>query len=188
MEPCEGGKDDTHNLPASSGCTRVMPSSIDASCSVKSKISRERVSLETTRRVGSYWHHPSRAESRTNCRRSLLACRACSACLRSVMSRAIFDAPVMLPSAKAWPANVRARTEVTATASLDGPRARCPAQRAGRDEGTASRHEQRSAFHLPRRDQDQLAAKPRPGAPGGAYCVFAGPRLMPVRPALSCIG
>ena len=35
-------------------------------------------------------------------------------------------------------------TEATATASLDGPCARCPAQRAGRDEGTASRHEQRN--------------------------------------------
>jgi hypothetical protein len=34
--------------------------------------------------------------------------------------------------------------EPSAAASLDGPCARCPAQRAGRDEGTASWHEQRN--------------------------------------------
>ena len=50
----------------------------------------------------------------------------------------------VLGTVKAWPANAGARTEATATASLDGPCARCPAQRAGRDEGTASRHELRN--------------------------------------------
>src|SRR5437899_1298843 len=50
----------------------------------------------------------------------------------------------VLGAVKAWPANAGARTEATATASLDGPCARCPGIRAGRDEGTASWHEQRN--------------------------------------------
>ena len=60
----------------------------------------------------------------------------------------------VLGTVKAWPANAGARTEATATASLDGPCARCPAQRAGRDEGTASRHEQRNCT-----DQERAMSK-----------------------------
>jgi hypothetical protein len=50
----------------------------------------------------------------------------------------------VLGTVKAWPANGGARTKAIATASLDRPYARCPARRAGRDEGTASRREQRN--------------------------------------------
>ena len=52
----------------------------------------------------------------------------------------------VLGTVKTWPGNAGARTAATATASLDAPCARRPAQRAGRDEGTASWHEQRNSL------------------------------------------
>ena len=56
----------------------------------------------------------------------------------------LLERGTVLGAVKAWPLNAGARTEATATASLDGACARCPAQRAGRGEGTASWHEQRN--------------------------------------------
>ncbi len=75
------------NLSASSGCTRFLISSIGVSSEVTSKISLERVSPENTRWRESYYHHPSWAAFMASCRRALLACRACSACLRALISR-----------------------------------------------------------------------------------------------------
>src|SRR5215471_5573571 len=51
----------------------------------------------------------------------------------------------VLEPAKAWPGNARARGKTRATANLDGPCARRTSEPAGRDEGTAARHEQRNS-------------------------------------------
>jgi hypothetical protein len=48
-------------------------------------------------------------------------------------------APCLARQGVAW--KCRARGEPSATASLDGPCARCPGTSAGPDEGTASWHE-----------------------------------------------
>jgi hypothetical protein len=51
----------------------------------------------------------------------------------------------VLGTVKAWPGNAGARGKASATANLDGPRARRTSAPAGRDEGTAARHEQRNS-------------------------------------------
>jgi hypothetical protein len=51
----------------------------------------------------------------------------------------------VLGAVKAWPGNAGAQGEPSATASLDGAPARgAPISTAGRDEGTATWHEQRN--------------------------------------------
>ena len=50
----------------------------------------------------------------------------------------------VLGPVKAWPGNAGARGKASATANLDGPCARRISAPAGRDEGTAARHEQRN--------------------------------------------
>ena len=50
----------------------------------------------------------------------------------------------VLGPVKAWPGNAGARGKASATANLDGPCARRTSAPAGRDEGTAARHEQRN--------------------------------------------
>ena len=50
----------------------------------------------------------------------------------------------VLGPVKAWPGNAGARGKPSATANLDGPCARRISAPAGRDEGTAARHEQRN--------------------------------------------
>src|SRR5258707_6356741 len=58
-----------------------------------------------------------------------------------------FSAMMMavLGPVKAWPGNAGARGKASATANLDGPCARRTSAPAGRDEGTAARHEQRNS-------------------------------------------
>ena len=58
----------------------------------------------------------------------------------------LLDPRAVLRAVKAWPANTGASGEVIATASLDGPCARRACTPAGRDEGTAARHEQRNSM------------------------------------------
>src|SRR5262245_56885501 len=55
------------------------------------------------------------------------------------------DPRAVLGPVKAWPGNAGARRKTSATASLDGPCARRVCAPAGRDEGTAARHEQRNS-------------------------------------------
>src|SRR6201993_4545446 len=57
----------------------------------------------------------------------------------------------VLGAVKAWPGSTDARGETCATASLDGPCARRVRGPAGRDEGTATRHEQRNSASKMRR-------------------------------------
>ena len=59
--------------------------------------------------------------------------------LRQKWSRAV------LRPVKAWPGSAAARCKPSATANLDGPCARRAFAPAGRDEGTAARHEQRNS-------------------------------------------
>ena len=51
----------------------------------------------------------------------------------------------VLGTVKAWPGHAGARGKAGATANLDGPCARRSSEPAGRDEGTAARHEQRNS-------------------------------------------
>ncbi|MEH2539492.1 hypothetical protein V1278_007491 [Bradyrhizobium sp. AZCC 1577] len=51
----------------------------------------------------------------------------------------------VLGTVKAWPGHAGARGKARATANLDGPCARRISAPAGRDEGTAARHEQRNS-------------------------------------------
>jgi hypothetical protein len=60
----------------------------------------------------------------------------------------LLDPRVVLRPVKAWPANIGASGKVIATASLDGPCARRASAPAGRDEGTAARHEQRNGKEI----------------------------------------
>jgi transposase len=60
----------------------------------------------------------------------------------------LLDPRAVLRPVKAWPGNTGASRNVTATASLDGPCARRARAAAGRDEGTAARHEQRNRAKL----------------------------------------
>jgi hypothetical protein len=54
------------------------------------------------------------------------------------------DPRAVLGAVKAQPGNARARRKPSATAGLDRPCARRISAPAGRDEGTAARHEQRN--------------------------------------------
>jgi hypothetical protein len=55
------------------------------------------------------------------------------------------DLRAVLGPVNAWPGNGGARGKARATANLDGPYARRTSAPAGRDEGTAARHEQRNS-------------------------------------------
>jgi hypothetical protein len=60
----------------------------------------------------------------------------------------LLDARAVLRPIKAWPGNTGASRNVIAPASLDGPSARRACALAGRDEGTAARHEQKNSMKL----------------------------------------
>src|SRR5438874_1444208 len=72
----------------------------------------------------------------------------------------LLDLRAVLRPVKAWPGNTGASGNVIATASLDHPCARRTFAPAGRDEGTAARHEQRNS--MKQGDVDDLASRELP--------------------------
>src|SRR5215467_323698 len=57
----------------------------------------------------------------------------------------LLDLRAVLGAVKVRPGSSRARRQDSTTAGLDGPLARGASARAGRDEGTTARHEQRNS-------------------------------------------